>query len=86
MGDTSSYKYYVIGTSMPVRLTFNASGLKIGAEAPDVDSGQLKIRMDLLSRIETSPDVEEIDPSAFETLCQGIYKRSGARRAALIVR
>jgi hypothetical protein len=75
MDDTKQYKYYKIGDASPVRVVFNVHGLKMGAEAPDAATGALHLRMDLLSRIETSPDAEEIDRTAFESLCAGIYAK-----------
>lgn len=56
MGNT--YKYFLLGNSVPVRVTFNEKGLKIGAEAPDQETGKLRIKNTLMSRLETSPEVE----------------------------
>lgn len=72
-----SYRYYLLGTQLPVRVCFNHKGLKIGAETVDQATGQLVIKNTLLSRIETSPDAEEIDQEQFETLCRDSVKKNG---------
>lgn len=67
------YKYYVLGNTVPVRVTFNASGLKLGAEIPNRDTKALEIRVDMLSRLEQSPEVDEVDQVTFEMLCNNFY-------------
>ena len=65
------YKYYLLGNIRPVRVMHNAKGLQCGAEAPDpADRGQLKIDNVLLSRILSSPEVEDINKQEFVELCQ----------------
>jgi hypothetical protein len=69
------YRYYSIGSSNPVRVVYDANGLKIRAETPDQSSGSLKINMLMLSRIEISYEAEEIDRDRFEALCAAIYAK-----------
>jgi len=61
-----SYKFYLLGTSTPVRITFNEGGLKVGAETVDHETGELVFNNSLLNRVETSSDVEEITEEDFE--------------------
>ncbi len=59
-------RYFLLGGVTPVRvLCRKADGLKAGAIAPDPESGELAFRNDLLSRLERSAEVEEIDAAAF---------------------
>lgn len=76
MRNRRSHKYYLLGSSVPVRVTLNADGLKIGAEAPDRETGRLVIRNSLLSRLEQSPEVEEIDEDEFNRRCREFADRA----------
>ena len=71
-----TYKYYLLGDSVPVRVAFDEDGLEMGAETPDRDSGQLIIKHTLLSRIAISPEVEEISRDAFDQLCEQFIKKT----------
>lgn len=71
----NTYKYYLLGNSMPLRVTFNENGLKMGAEAPDQDTGKLGIKNTFMSRIETSPEVEEITKDVFDQHCGQIFSK-----------
>jgi hypothetical protein len=51
-------------------VTFNAAGLKAGAEAPDHITGHLAIRHEYLRRLEESPEVVEIETDEFDRLCK----------------
>lgn len=73
-----TYKYYILGDRVPIRVVFNENGLEIGAETPDRDSGQLIIKNTLLSRIAISPEVEEISRDAFDRLCEQFIKKNGS--------
>jgi hypothetical protein len=68
------YKYYTLGTNNPIRVKFNAMGLKVSAEVPDREAQSFKIMTTLLSRIETSPDAEEIDHATFHKMCKDVFK------------
>lgn len=65
-----TYRYYLLGESVPVKVTFNDRGLKMGAEAPDLETGQLVIKNTLMSRLEESPEVREIDEEEFLRRCK----------------
>lgn len=73
--DDTTYKYYVIGESNPVRVTFNNHGRKIGAARIDPETGDFKRDNTLMSRIETSPDVAEIDQMRFEELRKSLSQK-----------
>lgn len=70
-----SYKYYLLGDTLPVRVTYNERGLKLGAEIPDAATGALRIQTTLLSKLETSHEVDEIDLSAFDARCRDVYTK-----------
>jgi hypothetical protein len=64
------YKYYLLGNVRPVRVIHNERGHEIGAEAPDRNSGgALKIENVLLSRLASSPEVEDLTKAEFVELC-----------------
>jgi hypothetical protein len=64
------YKYYLLGDVRPVRVIHDERGRKIGAEAPDRNSGgALKIENVLLGRLESSPEVEDLTKAEFVELC-----------------
>ena len=65
-----SYRYFLLGDSVPVRVVFDARGQKIGAETPDPRTGQLVARVTLLSRLEQSYEVEEISETEFRRRCR----------------
>lgn len=71
-----SYKYYLLGNVTPVRVIYNEAGRDIGAEAPDPVDGVLKINNVLLSRILSSPEVEDLTKDEFAELCQRAVSRS----------
>lgn len=71
------YKYFLLGGVTPVRVILNEAGRDIGAEAPDPADGALKINNVLLSRILSSPEVEEITKADFVDGCQrALLKKS----------
>lgn len=75
MQKSYNYKYFLLGGVTPVKVTLNADGLKLGAETPDAGHGRLVIKTTLLSRLEASPEVEEIDQARFESCCKSVYAR-----------
>jgi len=80
MPEKRSFTYFLLGNTTPVRVARDARGLVMGAEAPDPETGELVYRHTLLSRIETSPEVEELTELQFEEACAAYRaKRSGAR-------
>lgn len=70
------YKYHLLGKVTPVRVIYNDAGRDIGAEAPDPVDGRLKINNVLLSRILSSPEVEEITKAEFVEFCQRAAARA----------
>jgi hypothetical protein len=74
------YKYYLLGNIRPVRVIHNERGLPCGAEAPDsADGGRLKIDNVLMSRILSSPEVEDLTKQEFVELCQRALLRQFGR-------
>jgi len=68
MGAVAYHRFYLLGASTLVRIAYNGQDLKIGAESFDPASGKFVIDNAMLSRIESSPDAEEIDRSRFEAM------------------
>lgn len=81
MSQNVSYKYFLLGDTVPVRVTFNERGLKMGAETPDPEVKDLKLNMSMLSRLEQSYEVDEIDHGRFDALCNEIYSKKKTRFA-----
>jgi len=75
MDDGQHYKYYLLGERVPVRVTLNTKGWKVGAEVPDAQTGMLVIDHRYLSRIEQSPEVDEIDEAEFHRRCDEFFQR-----------
>jgi len=73
--DGITYEYYMIGDFKPVRVKLSPRGFEIGAESIDIHTGQLKRDNALLMRIATSWEVEEIDRTRFEELCDELRKK-----------
>jgi hypothetical protein len=81
MPEKRSFTYFLLGNVTPVRVARDASGLVRSAEAPDPETGELVYRHTLLSRLDTSPEVEELTELQFEEACAAIRaKRSEASR------
>jgi len=70
-----TYQYYILGETRPVRVTFDSDGLIMGAETIDPQTGRLKIGHMLLSRLNRSWEVEEIDQERFEELCRALCQK-----------
>lgn len=66
-----TYKYYLLGDTLPVRVAFNDKGQKMGAEVPDRERGGLAQKATYLSRLERSWEVEEITEEQFNQRCEG---------------
>ncbi len=75
------YEYFLLGDTRPVRIAYSERGFKMGAETPDRETGELKIEHTLMSRIEQSWEVEEIDAETFEKLCRAYPETMRARLA-----
>ena len=74
--DEFSYRHYLLGENVPVRvLIAKSDGLKAGAQIPDPATGKLKYAHEYLSRIEQSYEVEEITEAEFQQRCQKIFSR-----------
>jgi len=75
-GEEFTYKHYLLGDTVPIRILIaKSNGLKAGAQIPDPTTGKLQIANTYLSRVEESPEVEEIDEAEFHRRCQIIFSR-----------
>jgi hypothetical protein len=63
------YKYYRLYAT-PVRVTLGDGGRFAGAEAPDLESGALRVAHSLLGRIEDGVESEEITRDEFIARCR----------------
>ena len=68
-----TFKYYLLGESVPIRVTFNDLGHKIGAEVPDKNTGALLQKTTYLSRLEQSFEVIEMTADDFNRHCRLIW-------------
>ena len=59
------YQYFLLGESVPVRVAFNDKGMKMGAEVPNREKGELVQDATYLSRLERSFEVEKITEKQF---------------------
>ena len=73
-----TYRYFVLGSMVPVRVTLAAFGLKRGTERPDPKTGRLVFDHALLLRLEQSHEVEEIDETEFHRRCREIFEQGRA--------
>ena len=74
-----TYRYYLLGETVPVRVAFNETGLKIGAEIPSRDKQTLIQDATYLSRLEHSFEVDEITEDQFAARCLTIYERHSVK-------
>jgi hypothetical protein len=79
--DIHSYQYFLLGERVPVRVPLDEDGLRMGAESPDPQTGELVIKNTLLSRLDQSPEVEEITQEKFDEICDGLKKNRPDLRA-----
>jgi len=75
----TSYRYYVIGQSNPVRIALDNDGLTIRVESLNHGTGQLQRSPELLRRIEQSWEVREITRGRFEALCTALMQKKSNR-------
>ena len=74
--ETYSFKHYLLGNSVPVRVLFaDSDGLKAGAMVPDASQGKLVFANSYLSRLEQSHEVVEIMEDEFDRLCEEMYTK-----------
>jgi hypothetical protein len=66
-----SYKYYLFEDFVPVRVTFDKNGCKLGAQVPDAERQQLVLRTMLLSRMDLNGFFDE----TFDKLCEEEYAK-----------
>lgn len=64
-----TYKYYLLGETVPVRVVFNEKGLHSGAEVLDREKGKLVPDATYLGRILNSFEVDEITEQEFIKRC-----------------
>jgi hypothetical protein len=78
--DGLSYKYYLFEDFLPVRVTFDKNGCKLGAQVPDAETQQLAFRTILLSRVNLNGFFDEMDKATFDKLCEEEYaKKKGCK-------
>jgi hypothetical protein len=70
-----SYKYYLFEDFLPVRVTFDKNGCKLGAQVPDAERQQLVLRTMLLSRMDLNGFFDEMDKATFDKLCEEEYAK-----------
>lgn len=70
--NVGKYRYFLLGSTVPIRVAYDRNGHKMGADVPDKEAGTLVKRASYLSVAETSPDVEEITQDEFERRCARI--------------
>lgn len=71
-----TYEYFLLGESVPVRVAFNEKGLKMGAEVPNREKGQLVQDATYLSRLERSFEVEKITEQQFREKAESMLGKS----------
>ena len=70
------YQYFLLGESVPVRVAFNDKGMKMGAEVPDREKGELAQDATYLSRLERSFEVEEITEEQFREKAEAMFGKT----------
>jgi hypothetical protein len=76
------YRHYLLGRSVPVRVTLSQDNRKMGAEVPDPATGSLRLANTYMSRIAESWEVEEITAQEFARHCAEIYERHRAAKGS----
>ncbi|MEZ5813839.1 MAG: hypothetical protein R3E13_03840 [Alphaproteobacteria bacterium] len=71
-----TYEYFLLGESVPVRVAFNDKGMKMGAEVPNREKGQLVQDATYLSRLERSFEVEKITEQQFREKAESMLGKS----------
>jgi hypothetical protein len=75
MAERAIFQYWLLGFELPIRVTLDEFGRKVGAEIPDTKSGRLVFDHTKLSRLEQSHEVEEIDEAEFNRRCRAIFEK-----------
>jgi hypothetical protein len=77
-----TYKYFILGYTVPVRLKYNALNQVTGAQIPDAsEPSGFRWGHDYMTRLDRSEQVEEIDRDAFDEAVK-TYLADEAARAA----
>ena len=71
-----TYQYFLLGESVPVRVAFNDKGMKMGAEVPNREKGELVQDATYLSRLERSFEVEKITEEQFRAKAESMLGKS----------
>lgn len=71
-----TYEYFLLGESVPVRVAFNEKGLKIGAEVPSREKGELVQDVTYLRRLAYSMEVEKITEQQFREKAESMLGKS----------
>lgn len=69
-----TYRYYLLGNTIPVRVACHETGLKMGAEVPSKEEKALVQDATYLSRLEHSFEVDEITEDQFAARCRSIFE------------
>jgi hypothetical protein len=67
------HEYYLLGDTVPIRVSFNKYGHRNGAEIPDRASGELRQDPTYLGRIMVSLEAEEISENEWRQRCEDIW-------------
>lgn len=70
-----TYRYYLLGDTIPVRVACHETGLKMAADIPSRDKQTLIQDATYLSRLEQSFEVDEITEDQFAARCRAMYER-----------
>jgi hypothetical protein len=70
-------RYFLLGETVPIMVTYSESGHKVGAYVPRSERRELVCKVTYLSRIERSYEVDEIDEAAFAAHCQQFWDKRG---------
>jgi len=85
MQEQFTYKYYILGDSVPVRVSIDRQGREAGAETPSRETGALVFNHTYLSRLLESPEVEPVDEAEFNRRCEEFYaKKNGSDPRAFV--
>lgn len=66
--EVSYYKYYLLGETVPIRVSFNDAGHMFNAEFPDKAKGSIRSNTAYLTRVCFSDEVAQITEDQFVQL------------------
>lgn len=63
--EVAYYKYYLLGETVPIRVSFNGAGHMFNAEVPDKTQGTIRSNPTYLTRVCFSDEVAQITEDQF---------------------